>query len=48
MRETTEIIFNDEEEQRIWYDWIKSLKEKYPDMDTISERIIEEIRIWLV
>lgn len=38
------IIFNDEEEQKEWHDYLKRLKAKYPDLETISERIIEDIK----
>ncbi len=37
------LVFNDESEKDAWYQWIKSLKDKYPDADTISERVIKEI-----
>lgn len=38
------IIFNDEEEQAEWHDFLKALKEKYPDLETISERLIAHIK----
>lgn len=34
------IIFNDEAEQQKWQSFLKFLKNKYQDLDTISERII--------
>lgn len=37
------IIFNDEEEQKKWHDYLKRLKLKYPNLETISERIIVDI-----
>ena len=37
------VIFNDEDEQQIWHQWLKDIKEKHPDLPTISERIIAEI-----
>jgi hypothetical protein len=37
------IIFGGEDEQQIWHDWLKMLKDKHPDLPTISERIIAEI-----
>lgn len=43
---TYEIVFNDEAEQSIWYDFIRELKGKYPDCDTISERLICAINDW--
>lgn len=42
-RITYEIVFNNEDEQKKWYDFISFLKKKYPDDETISERIIKEI-----
>lgn len=38
------IIFNDEDEQEEWHRYIKRLKDKYPDLETISERIIADIK----
>lgn len=38
------LVFNDEEEQNIWSEWLKSLKERYPDHETISQRIIAHIQ----
>jgi hypothetical protein len=37
------IIFQDEDEQQIWHQWLKDIKDKHPDLPTISERIIAEI-----
>lgn len=42
-----EIAFNNEEEQREWYDFLGALKRKYPDVDTIAERILIATRWWL-
>jgi len=37
------LIFNDEDEQKMWHGWLKDLKEKHPYLQTISERVIAEI-----
>lgn len=37
------IIFNNEDEQTRWHNHLKNLKEKYPELETISERIIHDI-----
>ena len=37
------IIFNDEEEQQEWQKFLKFLKNKYQDEETISERLIAQI-----
>lgn len=42
-----EIAFNNEEEQGEWYDFLGALKRKYPDVDTIAERILIATRWWL-
>lgn len=42
-----EIAFNDETEKEQWYDFLKALKDKYPDVDTISERILLATNWWL-
>lgn len=42
-RVTYEIVFNDEDEQKKWYGFINFLKKKYPDDETISERIIKQV-----
>lgn len=36
------IIFNDEVEQDNWFKYLRYLKNKHPDSDTISERILVE------
>ena len=41
-----EIAFNNEEEQQEWFDILKQLKLKYPDVETISERILFAFREW--
>lgn len=41
------IIFNDEAEQYEWQKFLRALKEKYPDYETISERIIIAIQEWM-
>lgn len=38
-----EIIFDDEEQQERWYDFIGGLKSRYPACETIAERIIQFI-----
>lgn len=42
-----EIAFNSEEEQDEWYDFLGALKRKYPEVDTIAERILIVTREWL-
>lgn len=37
------IIFNDESEQDKWYEFLKHLKDKHPEYETISERLILHI-----
>lgn len=37
------LVFNDEREQDEWHKWLRRLRDKYPDMDTISERILAEV-----
>lgn len=37
------IIFNDETEQQTWQGYLKRLKEEYPDMETISQRLVADI-----
>jgi hypothetical protein len=37
------IIFNDEGEQKSWQAYLKWLKGQYPDMETISQRIVSDI-----
>lgn len=38
------IVFNDEDEQALWYGYLRHLKTKYPETTTISERLIEDIK----
>lgn len=38
------LIFNDEDEQALWYAYLRHLKTKYPEATTISERLIEDIK----
>lgn len=40
---TYEIVFNNKQEREQWYKYLDKLKDKYPDLDTISERIIKSI-----
>jgi hypothetical protein len=37
------LVFNNESEQRVWYNYMRWLKEKYPDSETNSERIILDL-----
>lgn len=37
------IVFNSEDEQALWYGYLRYLKNKYPEATTISERLIEDI-----
>ena len=37
------LIFNDEDEQTAWHQYLKALKDEYPDLGTISERLIKDI-----
>ena len=37
------IIFDDEQQQQKWFDFLKDLKEQYPDESTIAEKIIQFI-----
>lgn len=34
------LVFNDEDEQGRWHGFLKTLRERYPESDTISERLI--------
>lgn len=43
---TYEIAFNDENEQAEWYAFLRELRQKYPNVDTISERILKVVRWW--
>ena len=38
------LIFNDEQEQDVWFKFLRLLKVKYPDLETISERVVEFIK----
>jgi ParB-like chromosome segregation protein Spo0J len=38
------IIFNDEDEQEAWHEFVGYLRERYPDLETISERLVAEAR----
>ncbi len=39
-----QIVFNNEGEQADWFNFIKKLKEQYPEIATISERLIKYIK----
>ena len=41
-----EIAFNNEQEQDEWYEILRKLKTKYPDVETIAERILMAFREW--
>lgn len=38
------IIFDDDDQQQTWFNFIKFLKANYPDMDTIGERLTQFIK----
>lgn len=38
------IIFDDEQQQHVWFEFLKDLRARYPDDDTIAERIIRFIQ----
>jgi len=38
------IIFDNEDQQEVWKEYVKELKETYPEMETIAGRIIHDIR----
>lgn len=42
-----EIAFNNEDEQAEWYRFISEIKKKYPDKETIAERILCAVREWM-
>jgi len=42
-----ELTFNNEEEQEEWYEFLGVLKRKFPDVDTIAERVLIAVRDWL-
>lgn len=44
---TYEIAFNNEDEQKEWYNFLSALRKKYPDVDTIAERILIATRAWM-
>jgi len=39
-----DIIFDNEEQQKIWYDYMKWLRAKYPEAETNAVRLINHIR----
>lgn len=41
-----EIVFNDEYEQDEWYEFLKEIKQRFGDCDTISQRILCAVREW--
>ena len=42
-----EIVFNNEDEQSRWFNFISALKSKYKDVNTITERIMIIVDDWL-
>lgn len=46
-RITYELCFNDEIEQEHWFTFLKVLKNKFPEVETISERIIAITDEWV-
>lgn len=42
-----ELAFNNEEEQEEWYGILGTLKRKFPDVDTIAERVLIAMRDWI-
>lgn len=44
---TYEIAFNDEQEQQEWYNFLSTLRKRYPDVDTIAQRILIAVRDWM-
>ena len=42
-----ELTFNNEQEQEEWYQFLGVLKRKFPDVDTIAERVLISVRDWL-
>lgn len=43
---TYEIAFDNEEQQKKWYAFIRALREKYPDEETIADRLMLVIDEW--
>ena len=37
------IIFNDEDEQSIWFEFMRNLKNKYNNINTLAERLVQHI-----
>lgn len=42
-----ELCFNDEIEQEHWYNFLQALKRKFPEVETISERVIAVTDEWV-
>jgi hypothetical protein len=38
------IIFDNDEQQETWFNFIKNLKSKYPNLDTLGERLMEYVK----
>lgn len=45
---TYEIAFNDEDEQSEWYRFLAEVKKRFPEKETIAERILCAVREWMV
>lgn len=43
-----ELVFNTEEEQDRWYDFLIQLKRKHPECETIAERVMLVVDEWMV
>ncbi|SHL03960.1 ParB N-terminal domain-containing protein [Fibrobacter sp. UWH4] len=44
---TYEIAFNDEDEQSEWYRFIAATKKRFPEKETVAERILCAVREWM-
>lgn len=38
------IVFDDEEQQRVWHEFVRKLREEYPDEETIAARVVAFIK----
>lgn len=46
-RITYELVFNNEDEQEQWYRFLQAVKRKYPEIETISERLLAVTNDWI-
>ena len=46
-RITYEHVFNNEDEQEQWYRFLQAVKRKYPEIETISERLLAVTNDWI-